>query len=197
MLFRKATLEAIAAGKVRCAFRRWRRPTVKTGGTLRTAVGLLRVERVTPVDPAEISEDDARRAGYGSKRLLVDELNAHTAGTVYRIDLHREGPDPREALRERAALSPAECAALRAKLDRFDAGSPHGPWTRRTLAVIAAAPCRPAADLARQLHVPRDWLKLRVRQLKDLGLTESRNTGYSLSPRGRSVLAAFGSAAVR
>lgn len=40
MLIRSRVLTEIAAGRVRLAFRRWRRPTVVAGGTLRTAVGV-------------------------------------------------------------------------------------------------------------------------------------------------------------
>ena len=46
MLLTRATLEAIAADTVTLAFRRWRRPTVRTGGTLTTAVGMLSIDDV-------------------------------------------------------------------------------------------------------------------------------------------------------
>jgi hypothetical protein len=41
VLFNSAHLEGIAAGKISVAFRRWTKPTVKAGGRLRTAVGVL------------------------------------------------------------------------------------------------------------------------------------------------------------
>ena len=40
MLLTRTVLESIAAGSVSLVFRRWRRPTVKTGGILQTAIGL-------------------------------------------------------------------------------------------------------------------------------------------------------------
>ena len=43
MLFRRAELVAIAAGEITVAFRRWRRPSVKAGGTQLTAAGLLAI----------------------------------------------------------------------------------------------------------------------------------------------------------
>lgn len=49
MLFKKAFLEKIRDGRVTLAFRRWRRPTVKSGGTLLTAVGELPIVSVTQV----------------------------------------------------------------------------------------------------------------------------------------------------
>jgi ribosomal protein S19E (S16A) len=42
--------------------------------------------------------------------------------------------------------------------------------------------------LARQVGADTAPFKRRVRQLKELGLTESLEVGYRLSPRGRAVL---------
>ena len=46
MLFRQHVLAEIASGDVTLAFRRWTKPTVKAGGTLRTAVGVLAIDAV-------------------------------------------------------------------------------------------------------------------------------------------------------
>ncbi len=56
------------------------------------------------------------------------------------------------------------------------------------------APSRPAccrADRRDSSSRPRSF-KLNVRKLKALGLTESLEVGYRLSPRGRTVLARLG-----
>jgi hypothetical protein len=45
MIFRLPVLEAIRRGEVTLAFRRWVRPGVRPGGTLRTAVGVVRFGR--------------------------------------------------------------------------------------------------------------------------------------------------------
>jgi DNA-binding IclR family transcriptional regulator len=79
--------------------------------------------------------------------------------------------------------------ALTAKLARLDAASRDGDWTARVLGAIAAQPGVVSTSLAAQLDMPRPELKLRVRKLKALGLTESLEVGYRISPRGRSVLA--------
>ena len=68
------------------------------------------------------------------------------------------------------------------------ASSAHGPWTRATLAVIAANPACRAADLAAALGRERDDWKRDVRKLKELGLTISLEVGYELSPRGQLTL---------
>jgi hypothetical protein len=70
-------------------------------------------------------------------------------------------------------------------VDRF---SKAGPWARATLSAIRAHPGLRAPDLAAGLgHEPR-WFKTQVRKLKELGLTESLEVGYRLSPRGKAVL---------
>ena len=63
-----------------------------------------------------------------------------------------------------------------------------GPWTRPVLAAIARHPKVAAQTLATMLGYERDWLKGNVWKLKNLGLTESHHPGYTLSPRGESML---------
>jgi hypothetical protein len=48
--------------------------------------------------------------------------------------------------------------------------------------------CRASRLLAPQVDADVQPFKRRVRQLKELGLTESLEIGYRLSPRGRAVL---------
>lgn len=187
MLLRRAVLERIVSGEVEFVFRRWRRPTVRSGGSLRTALGVLRILDVAPVADADISEADAARAGYSSRAELLNGLGAR-AGQVYRIAVEYAGVDPRIALRRQDDLSDAEIEQVIRRLQRLDTRSPAGPWTSRVLAAIEAHPGVVARTLAERLGHDRDWLKPRVRKLKNLGLTVSLATGYELSPRGRIVL---------
>ena len=46
--------------------------------------------------------------------------------------------------------------------------------------------------LARQVGYERAVFKVKVRALKEMGLTESLEVGYRLSPRGHAVLRALG-----
>lgn len=189
MLFRAAILERIRTGEVTLAFRRWRRPTVKAGGRLRTAIGELAIESVTRCTPAAITETDARAAGFGSCAELLAELDAREQGDIYRIALRFDRPDPRIALRETGALSSDDVASLAQRLDRLDRTV--GPWTRPVLHHIAAHEGQAAADIAKSLGVEKAWLKQNIRKLKELGLTESLETGYRLSPRGKALLDAL------
>ena len=69
-----------------------------------------------------------------------------------------------------------------------DAASSIGPWTRRTLAIVDRSPEVRAPDLAAELGRDTASFKRDVRKLKELGLTESLDIGYRLSPRGEAVV---------
>jgi hypothetical protein len=183
MLFRQETLRGIEAGEVTLAFRRWRRPTVKAGGTLRTRAGVLAIESVEPVEEDAITDAEARRAGAAGRDELIARLRPE--GALYRVEFRLAGPDPRIALRERADLGAGERAAIDARLARLDAASRHGPWTARVLELIAERPATRAPELAAELGRETAPFKADVRKLKELGLTESLERGYRLSPRGR------------
>lgn len=58
-----------------------------------------------------------------------------------------------------------------------------------TLQSIADRPATRAAELAAETGRPKAKFKTDVRKLKELGLTESLDIGYRLSPRGRAFLA--------
>lgn len=187
MMIRAAELAAIKAGTIDLAFRRWARPRVVVGTRLRTAVGLVEVTSVEEVDAATLTEDDARRAGAASLAALREGLAARPDDPAWRIGVAYAGPDPRELLR--AAVPDAEeVAAINARLDRLDAASPIGPWTRATLDLIDLNPGVRAPELAAQVGRETQDFKKDVRKLKELGLTESLAIGYLLSPRGEAVV---------
>jgi len=190
MLIRKPTLERIKSGEVDLAFRRWKRPTVKGGGTLKTAVGLLRIRRVEATTLRSISRADAQRAGYSELKALQRELSARD-GRIYRIELAYDGEDPRIALRRDDELTADETEEVVRRLQRMDSRAPTGAWTTDVLTAIEASPMTRAAELAARLGFEKDQLKVRVRRLKNIGLTISHQTGYELSPRGSTILRAL------
>ena len=189
MLIKRAVLDGIVEGRIDLAFRRQRRPTVKTGGSLRTAVGQLAIGRVDEVSARQITAADARRAGYASRAEHLRELARKEEGRIYRVELALGGPDPRVGLRESADLSDADVAELDRRLTRLDTASTHGPWTMETLRLIDAHPATLSTDIAAMVGRERKPFKTDVRKLKELGLTESLEVGYRLSPRGRAYLA--------
>lgn len=187
VLIRPAELEAIRDGAVDLAFRRWDRPRVKVGTRLRTSVGLVEVVSVETVPPSRLRAEDARRAGASSLAALRTALAAKADRPVFRVGLRYAGADPRETLRE-TLPGPEEIATVLAGLDRLDAASTVGPWTRATLRLIDANPEVRAPELAAQVARPTAEFKRDVRKLKERGLTESLAIGYRLSPRGEAVL---------
>lgn len=188
MLFAQDLWSGLADGSVTVAFRRWRRATVKAGGTLQTPVGVLAIRRVDIIDPADITAADAARAGHASVRDVRDSLRDGPGRDLYRIEFSYAGADPRRALRVDVALDDDDVAALRTRLERLDARSTDGPWTHQVLDLIAEHPAVRAADLAARAGQETLRFKRRVRRLKELGLTESLDVGYRLSPRGRAAL---------
>ena len=185
MLIRPGDLARIRDGEIDLAFRRWERPRLLVGTRMRTAVGLVEVTSVDQVD--DVTEEDADRAG-ATRADLLRLMAAREPAPIWRVGLRYAGDDPRVALRQDGDLSAEERTTLVARLDRFDRSSSYGPWTRATLAIIEANPARRAPDLAAELGRETAPFKRDVRKLKELGLTESLEIGYRISPRGAALL---------
>ncbi len=192
MLFRNDDLAAIADGRTTAAIRRWRRPTVRAGGTLVTQVGVLAIESVDRITDATLTDDAAVAAGWPSAAAALDAPLLRRDGDLFLIRFHVQGEDPRIALRDDTNLSDDELADVLLRIERMDRRATHGAWTRRVLELIRDHPAVRAGDLADQMGRERLAFKTDVRKLKGLGLTESLGVGYRLSPRGEVVLEALG-----
>lgn len=187
MLFTRSILEGVRSGEITLAFRRWKRPTVRTGGTLRTSIGVLAIDRVERIEIRDITEADARKAGHASRSSLLSELEKR-GGELFRIEIRLQGDDPRLTLRESTELTDAELGDLEKKLERLDARSRQGAWTFEIFRAISRHPHVAAGELADLTGFEKEWLKTQIRKLKNLGLTISHQPGYELYPRGRVVL---------
>lgn len=186
LLLDKRELGGIQAGEVSLVFRRWRSPRVKIGTRLRTPIGLVEVLDLAVVTAEEVTEEDARDAGFPDLTGFRNWLDERP-GDLYRIRVRAAGPDPRVELRQRTDLEPAEVEELRTRLERMDRRADE-PWTWETLRLIHDNPGRVSTELAELMELPRPYFKQRVRRLKELGLTESLEVGYRISPRGRALL---------
>ena len=180
MRFERRFWAGLADGSVTMAVRRWKRPSVKAGGTMHTAVGVLHIDSLEEVRPKDVSDADARACGYTDREAALAALRPE--GKLYRVRFHLVGPDPRIELRSRAELDDEELEELRRALARLD-------WAVPALRLIAEHPGVVSTELALRLGMERYPFKARVRRLKALGLTESLEVGYRLSPRGSLVLA--------
>ena len=197
VLISKPVAEAIRAGTVTQAFRRWDVPRVKVGGLQRTPAGLVRFDAVSQVrDPAKLTERDARRAGVKSLAALQKALTptdrkpsargGRGGDKVYRIRLSWAGEDPRIALREKVP-DDQELQEIATRLARLDA-RPSGAWTRDILEWIRDNPRVVSKELAALRGCELLPMKVDIRKLKTLGLTISHEVGYELSPRGAAYL---------
>ena len=186
MLLPIKVAQGVADGSVRLAYRRWRRQDVRPGHVFTTSAGLVRVEAVSVVEAEDISDDDARLAGWPDAERLRRRLAPE--GDTYRVELAYAGPDPRVALRAADSLSEDDVAELDRRLERLDRASSHGPWTLHYLELIRAHPQRRAPDLAELVGRETAPFKIDVRKLKNLGLTVSFPVGYEVSPRGLAYL---------
>lgn len=92
MLLKLALLEDIKAGKVDVIFRRWNRPTVKPGGTLKTKLGLLSIKSITDMSADDVTDADARRAGFKDVPDFRKWLDTMKEGSLFqRIEVAFEG----------------------------------------------------------------------------------------------------------
>lgn len=188
MLIKRAVLDRIVSGDVDLVFRRWKRATVMTGGTLRTSVGMLEIVSVVRTSKRHITADDAHRAGYATRSDLLVELDRRTTGDVYCIHVRPGGVDPLIALRSQSHLTSVDIDAIATRLRAMDARSVTGPWTSTYLRLLADRPHVRAQDLAESIGLDKPTFKANVRKLKALGLTISHSPGYELSPRGEAYL---------
>ena len=180
MLFPQRLWAGLEDGSVTVAFRRWRRASVKVGGTLQSPGGLLAIDEITAIEPDEVTDEDAAAAGHPDREGALAALRPE--GQLVRVRFHRVGDDPRIALRQRTELAADELGVVVGALARLD-------WAHATLRLIAERPGVVSTELAPELGLERLPFKQRVRRLKALGLTESLQVGYRLSPRGETVLA--------
>jgi hypothetical protein len=194
LLFQKRFHEGLVSGAVTLTFRRWPRSRVKAGGRYRChPIGVLVVDQVEQVRVADISEDDARGAGFGGRDELLAYMTSGSdepltaASLVWRVALHHGGDGDRVELALEDQLTEEDVRDIAARLARFDAGE---PWTRATLDIIAREPRVAASRLAATLGRETAPFKANVVKLKKLGLTQSFEVGYELSRRGRAFLAA-------
>jgi hypothetical protein len=189
VLFERRFWDGIASGAVTLTFRRWKRRQAVAGSRHRTPAGIIEVEAVEVVDPADVTDAEAGHAGYRSAAELLADLRGTPDLPLYRVRFAPvAGPDPRAELAAAADLDEQAASEIDRRLERLDRASSTGPWTVDTLALIAEHPATRAAELAVKVGRETQDFKLDVRKLKNLGLTLSLQRGYRLSPRGEAYL---------
>jgi hypothetical protein len=194
LLFQKRFHPGLVSGAVTLTFRGWEKPHVRAGGRYRChPIGVLEVDRVDRVRVADITSKEARRSGFDSRDELVAFLATTQGGAlaedaeVFRVEFHHGGDGDRVAIALEDRLTPADVEEITQRLSRLDAKE---AWTTKTLALIGKHPRVVASRLAKMLGRETAPFKADVVKLKRLGLTQSFEVGYEISPRGRAFLAA-------
>ncbi|MEW5849582.1 MAG: ASCH domain-containing protein [Myxococcota bacterium] len=197
LLFKKRFHAGLVSGEVTLTFRQWQKSRVKPGGRYRChPIGVLVVDEVREVAFREITAEDVARAGFVSREELREYLEAPPfgqpvteQGRLWRVALHHGGDGDRVETALQDRLSDEDVADIRERLARMDERSAVGPWTARTLKLIEKHPRTAASQLARKEGRETLEFKADVRKLKKLGLTQSFEVGYEISPRGKAYLA--------
>ena len=83
MILTQRELAGLESEAITCAFRRWKRPSVKSGGTLLTAVGLVQIREVRAVTADEITDAGAHCAGHASAAALAEALARGPEGHAF------------------------------------------------------------------------------------------------------------------
>ena len=189
MQFTKPYKEAIAAGRITTTFRTWRTPRAKLEGQYNIPpFGAIQVTGIRQLPLEKASAAAIRRAGFADRAALEGFLGVSGESPVYQVDFKYLGsaevkrPDTQR-------LHKSELADITKRLTRMDSKR---PWTRKALSLIAAHPATRAGDLAPQCDMDTPTFKRNVRKLKALGLTQSMETGYQLTPRGQQMLRQLG-----
>jgi hypothetical protein len=201
LLFQKRFHAGLVDGSITRTLRLWVTPRVKPQGRYRVhPIGVVEVTAMERRPLGELTDADAKAGGFGSR----DELLAYMAPVakrpltddtlVFDVTLRHGGDGDRVPLALEAALTAADLDMLRTKLARLDR---HGPWTTKVLKLIEKRPRVAASQLAASLGRETEPFKVDVRKLKKLGLTQSFEVGYEVSPRGKTYLAAMSSRRVR
>ena len=175
--------QGILAGRITVSFRNWKRPHAAVGGVYRLRPsGAVRVTGVRSVRLSDMEPDDLRRSGFDSVAAVAAFLRLPQSATVTRVEFELTEEPVAKPLPE---LSVDEVAIRLQAIDRRSAA----PWTIGVLTLIRAHPATRAGDLAPEMGWETPAFKANVRKLKRIGLTQSLETGYSLTDLGEQVAA--------
>lgn len=185
MLFKEKHLNGIKSGKITLAFRKWQKASVKEGSLLLTSAGLIKIGKIESINENDISDSDALNAGFSDKEEIIKSFPPNSAGTIFKISVAYHSEDPRIKSREKEHLTEKEFSDLKKKLKQLDNYSKQGLWTSKILFAVKDNPNLRAAGIAKLTGFEKEWLKVNIRKLKNLGLTISHTVGYELSPFGK------------
>lgn len=194
LLFKKRFHAGLVDGSVTRTFRLWESPHVKVGGRYRVhPIGVVEVSQVQRRPLGSITTADAVAGGFVSKAELLEYMAPvakaplDDATLVFDVTLRHAGDGDRVQLATEDQLTPQDVSAIAARLAKLDRDE---PWTFEVLRLIKRRPRIAASKLAASMKRETEPFKIDVRKLKKLGLTQSFEVGYEVSPRGLAFLTA-------
>ncbi len=152
------------------------------------------VDAVDRVRIGKITDLEAQKAGFPGKSALREYLQGFSktplsgSTEVFRVALHFGGEGDYSAAAQDAKITDEAFEQIAARLARMDSSGQSGPWSRETLDLIERHPRTAASRLAAMVQRETKPFKADVVKLKKLGLTQSFEIGYDLTPRGRVFL---------
>ena len=192
MQFTKPFKQRISRGEITRTVRHWKRPQARAGGRYNIPpFGAVEVIDVSARPARRITAEDAWLSGFTSRKALLDQIGNPAADASLTIVDFRYMGAAAVNVPSRTAVNDDAVAGLVRRVQRMDERSARGPWAAAALRLINDLPGTRAAELAGSLGWETQPFKANVRRLKALGLTESLETGYRLSDRGRQVLEAL------
>ena len=106
MLLPARIAQGVADGSIDLAFRRWQAARVRVGSTFTTSAGVIEITSLQRIGTDEITEDDARRAGFPTAAAVVGKLRQNDDEPAQLIHYHR--PDEAGARESDYVLVPVE-----------------------------------------------------------------------------------------
>jgi hypothetical protein len=189
MQFTKPFKQAIANGKITTSLRNWKSPQAKVGGRYNiTPFGAIEVSSVSVTTLNKVLDTDIIRSGFCARDALEAFLNVAPSEPIYQVDFHYLGA----AAINKPTTHQLDKDALDDVIGRLARMDKNTAWTKLALTLIKSHPATRAGDLAPQCNMDMQTFKRNVRKLKTLGLTESLEIGYQLSPRGVQVYDVLG-----
>ncbi len=195
LLFKSRFHEGLVSGDITLTFRLWPKARVKPGSRYRChPIGVLVVDAVDRVRIEEITDGDAERAGFQDRDALLAYLGEFSetplsgSAEVFKVGLHYGGEGDFAATADEEEVTDDAFSQIFGQLAKMDGSSQSGSWTHETLKLIESHPRIAASRLAAMVHRETKPFKADVVKLKKLGLTQSFEVGYDLTPRGRAFL---------
>jgi hypothetical protein len=197
LLFQKRFHAGLVDGSITRTFRLWDKPHVKPLGRYRVhPIGVVEVVSVLRRPLRELTDRDAKAGGFVSREELLSYMAPVAKAPltedtlVFDVTLRHGGDGDRIPLALEDALTKEDVEAITQRLAKLDRDT---PWTLEVLKLIERRPRVAASKLAASLGRETEPFKVDVRKLKKLGLTQSYEVGYEVSPRGQAWLRARGS----